>query len=180
MPRILPSGSVANSFVDHLATSDTSFAEKLTVAIPLNMFSVLCSQRWFDVCLDELPARRVGNHKHEAHAAAATVALDPAPWREADRIIALIVTQLPAQRPDAFELSREWSYVVDEDGRVRMRVTASIALSIAEQLAGWGSAVEVLEPENVKAHLARLGAELVNLYAPASSQIPTAGGQCPR
>ncbi|MDO5753387.1 WYL domain-containing protein [Arthrobacter sp.] len=143
------------------------------------MIFVLCSGRWFDGCLDELPVRRVGNHKHEAPAATAA-AFNPAPWGEADRIIAVIVTQLPAQRPDAFELSREWGYVVDEDGRVRMRVTASMALSIAEQLAGWGSAVEVLEPENVKAHLVRLGAELVNLYAPASSQIPTAVGQCPR
>lgn len=134
-----------------------------------------------------------------------------------DRIIGAIVTELPAERPDDFELRREWGFVVDEveqrrslasatvliaarvlpafrayfgrqceelgvdeDGRVRVRVTAPMALSIAEQLAGWGSAVQVLEPENVKAHLARLGAELVQLYPPASLRTPTAPGQCPR
>jgi predicted DNA-binding transcriptional regulator YafY len=53
------------------------------------------------------------------------------------------------------------------DGRVRVRVAAPMALSIAEQLAGWGAAVEVLEPEAVRAELARLGAELVARYGPA-------------
>ncbi|GAA3954578.1 helix-turn-helix transcriptional regulator [Actinoplanes auranticolor] len=53
------------------------------------------------------------------------------------------------------------------DGRVRVRVAAPMALSIAEQLAGWGAAVEVLEPEPVQAELARLGAELVARYGPA-------------
>lgn len=45
-----------------------------------------------------------------------------------------------------------------------LRVSAHLALSIAEQLAGWGAAVEVLEPEAVRAELARLGAELVSRY----------------
>jgi predicted DNA-binding transcriptional regulator YafY len=53
------------------------------------------------------------------------------------------------------------------DGRVRVRVAAPMALSIAEKLAGWGAAVEVLEPEPVRAELARLGAELVARYGPA-------------
>lgn len=53
-----------------------------------------------------------------------------------------------------------------DDGRVRVRVAAPMALSIAEHLAGWGAAVEVLEPDSVKAELARLGAELVQRYAP--------------
>ena len=53
------------------------------------------------------------------------------------------------------------------DGRVRVRVAAPMALSIAEQLAGWGAAVEVIEPEPVRAELARLGAELVARYGPA-------------
>jgi predicted DNA-binding transcriptional regulator YafY len=53
------------------------------------------------------------------------------------------------------------------DARVRVRVAAPTALSIAEQLAGWGAAVEVLEPESVRAELARLGAELVARYGPA-------------
>jgi predicted DNA-binding transcriptional regulator YafY len=53
------------------------------------------------------------------------------------------------------------------DGRVRVRVAAPMALSIAEQLAGWGASVEVLEPEAVRAELARLGAELVARYGAA-------------
>jgi predicted DNA-binding transcriptional regulator YafY len=53
------------------------------------------------------------------------------------------------------------------DGRVRVRVAAPMALSIAEKLAGWGAAVEVLEPEAVRAELARLGAELVARYGRA-------------
>lgn len=39
-------------------------------------------------------------------------------------------------------------------------------LSIAEQLAGWGAAVEVVEPDTVRRELARLGAELVERYGP--------------
>jgi predicted DNA-binding transcriptional regulator YafY len=51
-----------------------------------------------------------------------------------------------------------------DDGRVRVRVGSHIARSIAEQLAGWGNAVEVLEPEEVRSELARIGAELVQRY----------------
>jgi predicted DNA-binding transcriptional regulator YafY len=53
---------------------------------------------------------------------------------------------------------------VEEDGRVRARVAAPMALSIAEQLAGWGARVEVVEPEAVRAQLARIGSELVERY----------------
>lgn len=52
----------------------------------------------------------------------------------------------------------------DDDGRARVRVSAHLALSVAEQLAGFGAGVEVLEPESVRVELARLGAELVELY----------------
>lgn len=65
----------------------------------------------------------------------------------------------------------------EDGGRVRMRVSAQMACSIAEQLAGWGSAVEVLEPQDVKAHLARLGAELVQLYQPKAALNPTPNAQ---
>ncbi|MEV0994407.1 WYL domain-containing protein [Nonomuraea sp. NPDC050202] len=51
------------------------------------------------------------------------------------------------------------------DGRVRARVAAPMALTIAEQLAGWGARVEVEEPDEVRAELARIGAELVERYA---------------
>ncbi|TMR15810.1 WYL domain-containing protein [Nonomuraea turkmeniaca] len=119
-----------------------------------------------------------------------------------DRIAGAQVTDLPAERPDGFDLSAEWERVVDEveqrrslvsavvlirdrhvrvlrdqfgrhcevlgpeaGGRVRVRVAAPMALSIAEHLAGWGAQVEVVEPEQVRAELARIGAELVARYA---------------
>jgi predicted DNA-binding transcriptional regulator YafY len=53
----------------------------------------------------------------------------------------------------------------EKDGRVRLRVAAHMPRSIAEQLAGWGSAAEVLEPESVRGELARIGAELVEKYS---------------
>jgi predicted DNA-binding transcriptional regulator YafY len=58
--------------------------------------------------------------------------------------------------------------VVDQhpDGRVRVRVAAHTAVSVAEQLAGWGALVEVEGPAVVRAELARLGSELVARYAP--------------
>ncbi|MFI7130405.1 helix-turn-helix transcriptional regulator [Nonomuraea sp. NPDC050153] len=53
---------------------------------------------------------------------------------------------------------------VEEDGRARVRVAAPMALTIAEQLAGWGAMMEVVEPAEVRAHLARIGSELVERY----------------
>ncbi|GAA1620395.1 WYL domain-containing protein [Nonomuraea maheshkhaliensis] len=54
----------------------------------------------------------------------------------------------------------------EPDGRVRVRVAAPMPLTIAEQLAGWGARVEVVEPEEVRAELARIGAELVERNRP--------------
>jgi predicted DNA-binding transcriptional regulator YafY len=121
-----------------------------------------------------------------------------------DRIVEVTITDLVAERPAEFDLSREWARVVDEmeqrrslvsstvliaarllpilrdrfgrhcepletcdDGRVRVRVAAHMPVGIAQELAGWGDAVEVLEPDAVKAELARLGSELVARYAQA-------------
>ncbi|EID56466.1 helix-turn-helix transcriptional regulator [Saccharomonospora xinjiangensis] len=53
--------------------------------------------------------------------------------------------------------------VVDEAGG-RVRVAAHTSRSVAEQLAGWGSALEVVEPEPVRVELARIGGELVARY----------------
>ncbi|GAY09118.1 YafY family protein [Pseudonocardia sp. N23] len=50
---------------------------------------------------------------------------------------------------------------LEDDGRARVRIAAPMALSIAENLAGWGAGVEVLGPDSVRAELARIGAELV-------------------
>lgn len=52
----------------------------------------------------------------------------------------------------------------DDDGRVRVRVAAPTPLSIAQQLAGWGALVEVVEPAAVRQELGRLGSELVARY----------------
>ncbi|WP_410657621.1 helix-turn-helix transcriptional regulator [Amycolatopsis sp. lyj-112] len=119
-----------------------------------------------------------------------------------DRMSDAEVSDLPAGRPDDFELSRAWEQVVDQverrrsgldatvliaerhlpilqdhfgrqseveetldDGRVRVRVSAPVAWMIAQQLAGWGSMIEVLGPPSVQEELARIGAELVGRYA---------------
>ncbi|WP_067700285.1 helix-turn-helix transcriptional regulator [Nocardia jejuensis] len=51
-----------------------------------------------------------------------------------------------------------------DDGRTRVRITAPTPLMIAQQLAGWGTALEVLRPQSVRDELARLGAELLARY----------------
>lgn len=55
-----------------------------------------------------------------------------------------------------------------EDGRVRVRVGAPTAIDIARHLAGWGTMIDVVEPEAVQVLLARIGAELTARYATAS------------
>ena len=55
---------------------------------------------------------------------------------------------------------------IDRGDPVTVRVGAHLAVSLAEQLAGWGSLVEVLGPPEVRAELGRIGAELVARYAP--------------
>lgn len=54
--------------------------------------------------------------------------------------------------------------VVEEldDGRSRVAVAAPTPLDIARNLAGWGSAVEVVAPDAVRAELHRIGNELVS------------------
>ena len=52
-----------------------------------------------------------------------------------------------------------------DGGRARVRVAAQMPRAIGEQLAGWGSLVKVVEPPEVRAELARIGAELAALYA---------------
>ncbi|MFC7447915.1 helix-turn-helix transcriptional regulator [Rhodococcus daqingensis] len=51
-----------------------------------------------------------------------------------------------------------------DDGRTRVRLAAPTPLDIARNLAGWGAAVEVLEPESVRGELARIGFELASRY----------------
>ena len=51
-----------------------------------------------------------------------------------------------------------------EDGRVEVEIGGYSAESIAQQLAGWGRFLEVTGPEEVRAHLARIGRELVEQH----------------
>lgn len=51
-----------------------------------------------------------------------------------------------------------------EDERVEVTVAAHTARSIAEQLAGWGSTIEVLEPAEVRRELVQIGTELTAVY----------------
>ena len=53
----------------------------------------------------------------------------------------------------------------EPDGRTRLSVSAHTSVSIAEQLAGWGSTVEVVDPPAVRQELARIGQELSERYA---------------
>lgn len=59
---------------------------------------------------------------------------------------------------------RHCAVIGEQDGRVEVTVAAHWARSIAEQLAGWGDMVEVVEPESVRAELARIGRELSARY----------------
>lgn len=52
------------------------------------------------------------------------------------------------------------------DGRVRVRVAAHMARSVAESLAGWSTMIDVEGPPSVQQELARIGAELVTRYGP--------------
>jgi predicted DNA-binding transcriptional regulator YafY len=59
------------------------------------------------------------------------------------------------------------------DGRVALEIRAHGARAIAAELAGLGDAVEVLEPPEVRARLASIGAELHRAYA--DERRPDAG-----
>ncbi len=52
------------------------------------------------------------------------------------------------------------------DGRERVRVIVGgpAAIVIAQHLAGWGGAIEVIDNDEVRSHLERLGRELCDLY----------------
>jgi predicted DNA-binding transcriptional regulator YafY len=52
-----------------------------------------------------------------------------------------------------------------EGGRVRLKVTAPTPLMIAQELAGWGGMIEVVDPPSVQSELARLGHELTARYS---------------
>ncbi|GAA4833542.1 WYL domain-containing protein [Luteimicrobium xylanilyticum] len=59
------------------------------------------------------------------------------------------------------------------DGRARVRVADPTPLDLARHLAGWGAMLEVEDPPAVRAELARIGSELVRLYAAARTMGST-------
>lgn len=75
-----------------------------------------------------------------------------------DRVVDVVLTDVPADRPADFQLPAAWD-------RVRVRVAAPTPVMIAQQLAGWGGLVQVEQSAEVRAQLARLGAELVDSNA---------------
>jgi predicted DNA-binding transcriptional regulator YafY len=54
------------------------------------------------------------------------------------------------------------------DRHVLVELAAALPEMIAEQLAGWGAQVDVIGPDVVREHLARIGAELAGRYGPAA------------
>jgi len=53
---------------------------------------------------------------------------------------------------------------VDGGGTARVQVAAPTPLDLARNLAGWGALIDVVGPEPVRAHLARIGGELTARY----------------
>jgi predicted DNA-binding transcriptional regulator YafY len=60
-----------------------------------------------------------------------------------------------------------------DDGRVEVEIGAPTAGMIAERLAGWGAMVDVVEPAEVRAELARIGRELVDHYGAPAPRVMT-------
>jgi predicted DNA-binding transcriptional regulator YafY len=56
-----------------------------------------------------------------------------------DRVIDAVMTDLDAEHPADFDGPLD-------DGRIRVRLSAPMAVTIAEHLAGWGAHVEVVKP----------------------------------
>jgi predicted DNA-binding transcriptional regulator YafY len=50
------------------------------------------------------------------------------------------------------------------DGRVQVEVEGGHPFGLAAELAGWGAALEIIEPAEMRDHLACIGAELAATY----------------
>lgn len=64
------------------------------------------------------------------------------------------------------QFGRYLTVVTEGDDTVIATVGANLVAALAEQLAGWGRTVEVLDPPELRTELARIGAELVAAYGP--------------
>jgi predicted DNA-binding transcriptional regulator YafY len=67
---------------------------------------------------------------------------------------------------------RHCTVLEDLGENTRVELTAPRPLDIARNVAGWGSLITVESPQAVRDHLARIGAELVTRYPPASPAGP--------
>ncbi|MEW1987799.1 transcriptional regulator [Brevibacterium casei] len=63
------------------------------------------------------------------------------------------------------QFGRYLTVVTEEDDIVIVTVGAHLVVALAEQLAGWGRTIEVLDPPEVRTELARIGAELTDAYS---------------
>ena len=54
------------------------------------------------------------------------------------------------------------------DGRIAIELASNGERALVGQIAGFGSLVEVLEPEEIRENLAEIGAQLVRVYGPES------------
>ncbi|GHF12521.1 transcriptional regulator [Amycolatopsis deserti] len=63
------------------------------------------------------------------------------------------------------QFGRHCEVVAEEAAHSRVRLAAPTPLDVARNLAGWGGLIEVLDPEPVRAELARIGAELLAQYS---------------
>jgi predicted DNA-binding transcriptional regulator YafY len=63
------------------------------------------------------------------------------------------------------------------DGRLDVHIGGASTLQLAERLAGWGTAIEVARPPELRRQLAEIGAQLVQAYAEreASEAPPVVG-----
>lgn len=68
------------------------------------------------------------------------------------------------------QFGRNGATVGSDGDRARLRVAAHTVRSVAEQLAGFGVAVQVLEPDSVRAELASIGAELLRAHGPPANE----------
>ncbi|MGH2532906.1 MAG: helix-turn-helix transcriptional regulator [Thermomicrobiales bacterium] len=130
------------------------------------------------------------------------------------RIRSVVLTDLPAVRPEGFDLTAAWQSIaatVEErrtrvraivnvdaavlaglrvqfgadvavgkrlaEGRFEARISGSSPREIAERLAGWGKAIDVVGPKEVRRHLAQIGAELVEAHGRSSHRSRKSTGE---
>lgn len=63
------------------------------------------------------------------------------------------------------QFGRYLTVVTEDKDTVIATVGANLVVALAEQLAGWGRTLEVLDPPELRTELARIGAELVQAYS---------------